>query len=74
MDYINATPEEKEAWIRAFIDRRLAEGNELRRKGMGTNKGTMSIEATARYKARVKWNRGKKRQLKSRGDPSNADQ
>jgi hypothetical protein len=65
MDYVNATPEEKEAWIKAFIDRRVAEGNELQRKGMGTNTGTMSVKSTARYKARVKWNRGRQRQLKS---------
>lgn len=65
MNYIDAAPEEKEAWIQAFVQRRLAEGNELQRKGMGTNTGTMSVKSTARYKARVKWNRNRQRQLKS---------
>lgn len=66
MDYINATPQQKEVWIQNYIKRRMARGNDLQRKGMGTAKGSLkSVEATARYKARVKWNKYRKRQLRA---------
>lgn len=55
--YTNAPAWEKEAWIQAYIDRRIEEGYEARGKRYNNkgNTGSVSVRAELRKRAKNKW-------------------
>lgn len=59
--YLDATPEEREEWVKAYVERRKAQGFTKRgprwnNKGAGRAlKGSMSVHSTLRHKAKTQW-------------------
>jgi len=62
--YLDATPEERNAWIEEYIQRRKAEGYDIRLHRYGRHHkdtSTMSVHSSLRHKAVVAWNKRVKR-------------